>query len=117
MCRPSVPKSFARLLAGAAFLLLAVPAVAANSDGVTPTEIVMGPTTDLSGVTAVQGVNNSDSIRMVFDNVNKAGGINGRRSATSWRIPSTPCRVPCRRSTSWSTLTTCSSRSPTAARR
>ena len=80
MSRPIVSKCLARFAAGAALLLLAVPprAVAAD-DGVTPTEIVIGTTTDLSGVTAVQGVNNSDAIRMVFDDVNKAGGINGRK--------------------------------------
>ena len=47
--------------------------------GVTDTEIIIGTVTDLSGVTAVQGVNNSDAIRMVFDDVNAKGGINGRK--------------------------------------
>jgi branched-chain amino acid transport system substrate-binding protein len=47
--------------------------------GVTDTEIVVGTITDLSGVTAVQGVNNSDAIRMAFDEANEKGGINGRK--------------------------------------
>jgi branched-chain amino acid transport system substrate-binding protein len=47
--------------------------------GVTDTEIVIGTVTDLSGVTAVQGVNNSDALRMAFDEVNAKGGINGRK--------------------------------------
>jgi branched-chain amino acid transport system substrate-binding protein len=47
--------------------------------GVTDTEIVIGTVTDLSGVTAVQGVNNSDAIRMAFDEANEKGGVNGRK--------------------------------------
>jgi branched-chain amino acid transport system substrate-binding protein len=49
------------------------------TQGVTGTEIVIGTTTDLSGVTAVQGVNNSDAIRMAFDDANAKGGVNGRK--------------------------------------
>jgi branched-chain amino acid transport system substrate-binding protein len=47
--------------------------------GVTDTEIVIGTVTDLSGVTAVQGVNNSDAIRMAFDEANAKGGVHGRK--------------------------------------
>ena len=47
--------------------------------GVTDNEIVIGTYTDLSGVTAMWGVNNSNAWRMVFDEVNAAGGINGRK--------------------------------------
>jgi branched-chain amino acid transport system substrate-binding protein len=47
--------------------------------GVTDTEVVIGTYTDLSGVTAMWGVNNSNSWRMVFDEVNASGGINGRK--------------------------------------
>ena len=36
-------------------------------------------TVALSGVTAMWGVNNSNAWRMVFDEVNAAGGINGRK--------------------------------------
>jgi len=47
--------------------------------GVTDTEIIIGTITDLSGVTAVQGVNNSDAVRMAFDEANAKGGIHGRK--------------------------------------
>jgi branched-chain amino acid transport system substrate-binding protein len=64
----------------AAALLLAVPAFAAEPvRGVTNSEIVIGTYTDLSGVTAMWGVNNSNAWRLVFDQVNAAGGINGRK--------------------------------------
>ncbi len=45
----------------------------------TDTEIIIGTMTDLSGVTAVQGVNNANAIRMAFDEVNARGGIHGRK--------------------------------------
>src|ERR1700748_412399 len=70
-----------RLLA-TAFALAAFTATTANAQtvrGVTGTEIVIGTVTDLSGVTAVQGVNNSDAIRMAFDQANAKGGIHGRK--------------------------------------
>ena len=47
--------------------------------GVTDTEITIGTVTDLSGVTAIQGVNNANAIRMLIDEVNENGGINGRK--------------------------------------
>ena len=46
--------------------------------GVTDAEVVIGTVTDLSGGGALQGVNNSDAIRMVFDNANARGGVHGR---------------------------------------
>jgi branched-chain amino acid transport system substrate-binding protein len=57
----------------------AAPQAAAGQRGVTDTEIVIGTITDLSGVTAVQGVNNSDAIRMAFDEANEKGGVHGRK--------------------------------------
>src|SRR3954462_15486782 len=60
-------------------VLLAGPAFAEPVRRVTNNEIVIGTYTDLSGVTAMWGVNNSNSWRMVFDQVNAAGGINGRK--------------------------------------
>jgi branched-chain amino acid transport system substrate-binding protein len=63
-----------------AMALLAMPALATEPvRGVANSEIVIGTYTDLSGVTAMWGVNNSNSWRMVFDQVNAAGGIDGRR--------------------------------------
>jgi branched-chain amino acid transport system substrate-binding protein len=70
------------VLAGSAGLL-ASPAIvgraAAASRGVTDTEIVIGMMSDLSGVTAVQGTNATNAIRMAFDDINEKGGINGRK--------------------------------------
>lgn len=66
------------LLAAALAVVFAAPALA-ETQGVSPTQIKIGTYTDLSGVTAMWGVNNSNAWRMVFDDVNKAGGINGRK--------------------------------------
>ncbi len=70
------------VLAGVAGLL-ACPAIigraAAATRGVSDTEVVIGMMTDLSGVTAVQGTNAANSIRMAFDETNAKGGINGRK--------------------------------------
>jgi len=77
-------RRFARL--AMAFLALALlTEEVARSDaaettrGVTDTEIVIGTITDLSGVTAVQGVNNSQAMRMAFDQANEKGGVHGRK--------------------------------------
>jgi branched-chain amino acid transport system substrate-binding protein len=71
-----------QVIAGAAGLL-AAPAIIgtarAETRGVSDTEIIIGMMTDLSGVTAVQGTNAANSIRMAFDDVNEKGGINGRK--------------------------------------
>ena len=69
-----------RLLAAALLTALIGPAMAADSvRGVTDSEILIGTYTDLSGVTAMWGVNNSNAWRMVFEETNAAGGINGRK--------------------------------------
>ena len=47
--------------------------------GVTDTEIIIGTMTDLSGVTAVQSVNNVNAVRMAFDEANANGGVHGRK--------------------------------------
>src|SRR5690242_19751521 len=77
--RPTTRRS---VLAGATGLL-ATPAIlgraAAAVRGISETEIVIGMMTDLSGVTAVQGTNAANSIRMAFDDINAKGGINGRK--------------------------------------
>lgn len=63
------------LLTTAATVALALPAFGA---GVTDKEIVIGTSTDLSGVTVEWGVNNTNAIRMAFEEQNAKGGINGR---------------------------------------
>ncbi len=73
-------KSFIRhALATASLSLIAAAAMADTQRGVTDTEILVGTITDLSGVTAVQGVNNANAVRLAFDDVNEQGGINGRK--------------------------------------
>ena len=65
------------VLAAASFVALAAQALAAEpGTGVTDTEILVGTITDLSGVTAIQGVN---AIRLAFDDVNAKGGIHGHK--------------------------------------
>jgi branched-chain amino acid transport system substrate-binding protein len=75
-------------------MALALPAswAAEPQRGVTDTEIVIGTATDLSGVTAVQGVNSADAIRLAFDELNAAGGVNGRKiryivEDTQYQVP------------------------------
>jgi branched-chain amino acid transport system substrate-binding protein len=58
---------------------IATAAMAETQRGVTDTEIIVGTVTDLSGVTAVQGVNNANAVRLAFEEVNEKGGINGRK--------------------------------------
>ncbi len=67
------------VLAGLLALSAATSALAAETQGVSPSSIKIGTYTDLSGVSAMWGVNNSNAWRMVFDDANKAGGINGRK--------------------------------------
>jgi branched-chain amino acid transport system substrate-binding protein len=80
----SMSRTFTRrtVLAGSAGLLFA-PALlgraAAATRGVSGTEVIIGMMTDLSGVTAIQGSNAANAIRMAFDDVNKRGGIAGRK--------------------------------------
>ena len=69
------------LLATMMAAAIAVPAMthAQTVRGVTDKEIIIGTYTDLSGVTAMWGVNNMNTWRMVFDEANAAGGIHGRK--------------------------------------
>ncbi|WP_428536404.1 ABC transporter substrate-binding protein [Rhodopila sp.] len=63
--------------------ILASPAIigraAAALRGVSDSEIVIGTMADLSGVTAVQGVNNANGMRLGFDEANQRGGVHGRK--------------------------------------
>ena len=68
-----------RVLTTASLSLIITGAMAETQRGVTDTEILVGTITDLSGVTAVQGVNNSNAVRLAFDEVNEKGGIHGRK--------------------------------------
>ncbi|WP_158923237.1 ABC transporter substrate-binding protein [Acidisphaera sp. S103] len=64
---------------GLASLCTSTAKPAEQVPGVTDTEILIGTVTDLSGVTAIQGVNNANAIRLMFDEANSKGGINGRK--------------------------------------
>jgi len=60
--------------------------------GVTPTEIVLGMHTDLSGPAATYGVSSSNAVKLRFDEVNEKGGINGRKiklivEDTQYQVP------------------------------
>jgi branched-chain amino acid transport system substrate-binding protein len=70
---------FKSLAAIALSVALTLPAVAQTTRGVTDNEVVIGTYSDLSGVTAMWGVNNTNAWRMVFDDANAEGGINGRK--------------------------------------
>jgi branched-chain amino acid transport system substrate-binding protein len=76
-------KTSSALLRAAAVILSGIAtnsAIAADPvHGITDTEILIGTVTDLSGVTAIQGVNNANAIRLMFDEANAQGGINGRK--------------------------------------
>jgi len=68
------------LFAAVLSVVVATPLMAAEPvRGVSDSEIVIGSYTDLSGVTAVWGVNNNNAWRMMFDQVNGEGGIAGRK--------------------------------------
>jgi branched-chain amino acid transport system substrate-binding protein len=66
-------------LAFSGTIILSCGPASASQQGVTDTEITIGSTTDLSGVTAVQGVNNANAVRLAFDDANASGGVNGRK--------------------------------------
>jgi branched-chain amino acid transport system substrate-binding protein len=60
--------------------------------GVTKTEIILGSHSDLSGPAASFGVSSENAARMRFDEVNEAGGINGRKirfivEDTQYQVP------------------------------
>jgi branched-chain amino acid transport system substrate-binding protein len=63
-----------------------------DTRGVTPTEIVLGMHTDLSGPAATYGVSSSNAVKMRFDEVNDKGGIHGRKiklivEDTQYQVP------------------------------
>jgi len=80
---------------GTAVLIAALAlagAAMAQTRGVTPTEIVLGMHTDLSGPAATYGVSSSNAVKMRFDEVNDKGGISGRKirlvvEDTQYQVP------------------------------
>ena len=75
--------------------VLAVAGVAAaqkETRGVTPSEIVLGMHTDLSGPAATYGVSSSNAVKMRFDELNEKGGVHGRKiklvvEDTQYQVP------------------------------
>lgn len=68
------------LLLSTTIILGAAPVQAQyKTQGVSKTEIVIGTHTDLSGVAAPFGVHSRNAAQLRFDEVNEAGGINGRK--------------------------------------
>lgn len=92
---PRVRRLAASLLAAALAGVAATHASAVEPEavrGVTDTEIVIGSNTDLSGVTAIQAVNNIDAVRLAFDEANARGGVHGRKlrlivEDTQYQVP------------------------------
>src|SRR5499425_737226 len=65
---------------------------AAQSRGVSKTEIVVGMHTDLSGPAATYGVSSSNAVKMRFDELNDKGGVYGRKvkliiEDTQYQVP------------------------------
>ena len=71
-------KSF-KWLAAATVLTASASISWAQTQGVTDDEIVIGSVNDLSGIFAAVGVPATKGANVVFDRVNEAGGIHGRK--------------------------------------
>lgn len=73
-------QSFSSLTSMIAALLLAgAPAVLAETQGVSDTEVVIGSVNDLSGIFAAVGVPAVNGANLRFDEINAAGGVHGRQ--------------------------------------
>src|SRR5216683_4459714 len=79
----AMSKSFKALgLAVGALALTHLPATAqtkVTNEGISATEIVIGTHQDLSGPIKVWGVPVSNGMKMAVEEINAAGGINGRK--------------------------------------
>jgi branched-chain amino acid transport system substrate-binding protein len=81
-----------RVVAAAAVLAASAGLHAQTVQGVTPTEIVLGMHTDLSGVAASFGAPVANAFRMRIDEENAKGGIHGRKirlvvEDTQYQVP------------------------------
>ena len=75
-------KAFVATLVGTATALAVLPALAqtkVTNQGITPTEIVIGTHQDLSGPIKGWGVPVLNGMKLAVEEVNAAGGINGRK--------------------------------------
>src|SRR6266566_9865194 len=71
--------SFGALSALVGLLVLGGSGPARGEDGVTDKEVVLGAGLDLTGAVANWGVNIKAGMEAVFNRVNEAGGIHGRK--------------------------------------
>lgn len=72
-------KTTLKALAISAFALGMGGAAQAETQGVTPTEVVVGSVSDLSGIFAAVGVPAVNGANLRFKEVNDAGGVHGRK--------------------------------------
>ena len=72
-------KTTLKALAISAFALGMGGAAQAETQGVTPTEVVVGSVNDLSGIFAAVGVPAVNGANLRFKEVNDAGGVHGRK--------------------------------------
>jgi branched-chain amino acid transport system substrate-binding protein len=75
-------KAFVATLVGTATALAVLPALAqtkVTNQGITPTEIVIGTHQDLSGPIKGWGVPVLNGMKLAVEEVNAAGGVNGRK--------------------------------------
>ncbi len=76
-------------LIAAALALLPLPA-AAQSPGVTATEVTIGAVGPLTGATSFMGVPGRDGMQLAIEQINQAGGINGRKLKLNFEHAFTP---------------------------
>jgi len=81
-----------KTMAAATVVASFATAASAQTRGITVTEVTFGMHTDLSGVAATYGVSSSNAVKMRFDEINDAGGINGRKlkviiEDTAYQVP------------------------------
>src|SRR5262249_15858772 len=70
---------FGTLSALVGLLVLGAQAPARGEDGITDKEIIIGARLDLTGAVANWGVNIKSGMEAVFNRVNEAGGVHGRK--------------------------------------
>ena len=84
-------RGFLASLAGAAALSMTAGVFAQSpSQGVTDTEIVIGALGPLTGPLGFIGGPGRDGLQLGFDQINAAGGINGRKVRMVYEAASTP---------------------------
>ena len=95
-------------LAVSALALTHLPALAqtkVTNEGISATEIVIGTHQDLSGPIKVWGVPVSNGMKMAVEEINAAGGINGRKLKMISRTTATIRKRRCWLRRRWSNAT------------